>query len=66
MITEKYTDDYKILEADTVLLPKETSDLKMHFKFDEFEFDLQMVFLINAESSEKKITVKSRKCIVKS
>lgn len=53
MITEKYTDDYKILEADTVLLPKETSDLKMHFKFDEFEFDLQMVFLINAESSEK-------------
>lgn len=65
MITGKYTDDYEILEADTALLPNETSDLKIHFKFDKFEFDLQMVFLINTESSEKNLQLKAEGTLLK-
>ena len=58
MITGKYTEGYEILENDTVLLPSKVSNLRLHFKFEEFEFDLQMQFIVNEENPEEKLKLK--------
>ena len=58
MITGKYTDGYEILENDTVLLPRKVSNLRLHFKFEEFEFDFQMQFIVNEENPEQNLKLK--------
>lgn len=58
MITGKYTEGYEILENDTVLLPSKVSNLRLHFKFEEFEFDFQMQFIVNEENPEEKLKLK--------
>lgn len=65
MITGKYTDDYEILENDTVLLPGKVSNLRLHFKFEEFEFDFQMQFIENDENSEQNLKLKIEETLIR-
>lgn len=55
MITERYTDNFKILDSNVVLLPNNNSDLTLHFKFDDFEFDFQMIFVDDKEDESQRL-----------
>lgn len=58
MITGIYTDNYEILESNTVFLFKPQSDLILHFEFnneEKFEFNLRIIFETSEDAHNMKI-----------
>lgn len=47
MITKISTEKYYIIESNMILLFYKDSDLTLHFKFNEFSFDVKLIFNTN-------------------